>query len=240
MHTDIYFYVKCNMGPEANVLRFVSFSSWLFWNVGSFLVPYHQLNMSLFHVRAIVTCDQPGSADAWITFSQKVLCLVCAEWDWSALSSMATRRSLTDWDITDLTLEYSDVHSSEDKRHFCSAWQWHYWHKTSLSGLTIQTCWPTLIVVHKFTEGPSGLQQTEASHINKTLPHSVFSCCSVSKLYTCWWKRQIVIITSTWTHRTKDSPHCLALLFRICVCFWQLLCRLGMIRGTCWTITNRH
>jgi hypothetical protein len=79
------------------------------------LVSYHQLNMSLFHVRAIVTCDQPGSADAWITFSQKVLRLVCAEWGWSAVSSMATRRSLTDRDITDLILEYSDVHSSEDK-----------------------------------------------------------------------------------------------------------------------------
>ena len=112
--------------------------------------------------------------------------------------------------------------------------------QTLHSGLTVQTCRPTLIVVHKFTVGPSGLRQTEALHINKTLPHRVFSCSSVLKLYICWWKGEIVIITSTWTHRTKDGPHCLALQFRICVCFWQLLCRWGTIRGTCWMITGRH
>jgi len=38
MHTDIYFYVKCKMGAEANVLHSpVSFSSWIFWNVGSYM-----------------------------------------------------------------------------------------------------------------------------------------------------------------------------------------------------------
>jgi len=94
--------------------------------------------------------------------------------------------------------------------------------QTSHSGLTIQTCWPTLTVVHKFTGSPSGLQQTEASHINKTLPHIAFSCSSILKLYSCWWKRQIGIITSTWIHRTEDGPYCSALQFKICVCFWQL------------------
>jgi hypothetical protein len=105
--------------------------------------------------------------------------------------------------------------------------------QTLHSGLTVQTCRPTLIVVRKFTGGPSWLRQTEAPHINKSLPHTAFSCPSVLKLYNCWWKRHIVIITSTWTHGTKDGPHCLALQFRICVCFWQLSCRWGMIRGTC-------
>jgi hypothetical protein len=28
--------------------------------------------------------------------------------------------------------------------------------------------------------------------------------------------------------------------FRICVCFGELLCRWGTIRGTCWKITGRH
>ena len=92
------------------------------------------------------------------------------------------------------------------QRHFCSVWQVTLLTQTSHSGLTIQTCWPTLTVVNKFTGGPSGLRQTEASYINKTLPHSVFSCSSILKLYICWWKRQICVITSTWTHRMKDGP----------------------------------
>jgi hypothetical protein len=59
------FYVECNMGPEANVLHSaVSFFILTLLKCRFILVPYHQLNMSLFHVRAIVTCDQPGSTDA--------------------------------------------------------------------------------------------------------------------------------------------------------------------------------
>ena len=49
--------------------------------------------------------------------SQKVLGLVCApELHLSAFSSMATRRNLTDQDITELILETdSDAHSSENE-----------------------------------------------------------------------------------------------------------------------------
>jgi len=43
-----------------------------------------------------------------------------------------------------------------------------------------------------------------------------------------------------WTHWTKDGPHCLVWLFRKYVCFWQLLCGLGTIRGACWEITGQH
>jgi len=52
--------------------------------------------------------------------------------------------------------------------------------------------------------------------------------------------RQTDIITSTWMHWMKDSPHCRTWQFRKCVCFWQLLCRWGMIRGTHWVITGWH
>lgn len=142
-----------------------------------------------------------------LSHSQKVLCFVCAAWGWSALSSMTTRRSLTDWDVMGLILEYSDVRSSE--RHSCSAWhwhRWHYWHKLCTVAWQYKHVDLLLIVVHKFTGGPSGLWQTEASHINKTLPHRVVSCSSVLKLYGCWWKREIVTITSTWTLDERHSP----------------------------------
>jgi len=36
-------------------------------------------------------------------------------WGCGALSHMGTRRNLTDRDITDLILENSDIHSSEDE-----------------------------------------------------------------------------------------------------------------------------
>ena len=47
------------------------------------------------------------------------------------------------------------------------------------------------------------------------------------------------VVISTWTHWTKDDPHCLTWQFRKCVCFWQLLFRWGTIRGTRWKITGR-
>jgi len=60
----------------------------------------------------------------------------------------------------------------------------------------------------------------------KTLCHWVFSCSSFLKLCSCWWKRQMDI-TNTWSHWTKDGPHCLTWQFRKWVCFWQLLCVWG-------------
>jgi hypothetical protein len=47
MHTDIYFYVQCNMGPEANVLHSpIRIASWLFLNVGSCLCPSSMQHLS--------------------------------------------------------------------------------------------------------------------------------------------------------------------------------------------------
>ena len=148
------------------------------------------------------------------SLSQKVLGLVCAELGWSVFSSVTTRRNLgTDrGDTTD----------------------------TNFTQWTDNTNCPTVHIMHKFTGGPSGLQQTQAPTTIKTLHHWAFSCSSFFKLHSCWWKRQIDVITSTWTHWTNGSPHCLTWQFRKCVCFWQLLCRYGTIRGTCWKIICQH
>jgi len=63
-----------------------------------------------------ITCDRPGYTEAQITIRQKVLGLVYSELRQSALSSMVTRRNLTDRDITELiTQSDSDAHSSEDE-----------------------------------------------------------------------------------------------------------------------------
>ena len=83
-------------------------------------------------------------------------------------------------------------------------------------------CWSIVAEVHKFTGGPSGLGQTVALDINKSLPHWAFSCSTFFKLYSCWLKRQKGIITITSTCWTKDGPYCMKSLFRKCVCFWQL------------------
>jgi len=239
MHTDIYFYVQYGTRGKCP-----SFSCKFFFltllKCRFILCLIINSTRVLFHVRAIVTCDQPDSADAWITFSQKVLRLVCAGWGWSALSSMATRRSLTDWDIMHLILEYPDVQSSEDKDISTQ--------RDSDTGDTTDTNfaqWPdnTNMSTYSYCSPQVYRSQwvmAEAPHINKTLPHRVFSCSSVLKVYNCWWKRQIAITTSTWTHRTKDGPHCLVLQFRICVCFWHYCAGEGMIRGTCWMITGRY
>jgi hypothetical protein len=171
MHTDIYFYVQCNMGQEANVLHSpVRTSSWPFLNVGSCLCLSSTQHLSQFHVRAIM-CDRPGIADTWITVSQKVLGLVSAKLGQSAFSSVTTR-GLTDRDITKLIVESEWCMFIGGGRHNCSEWQWHkwhYWHKLHMVG-----CQPVVPVV---TGGPSGLQQRHPRSI-KTLPHWAFSCCS--------------------------------------------------------------
>lgn len=100
-------------------------------------------------------------------------------------------------------------------------------------------CQSTVPVVQKLTWGPSGLRPRHPT-TKKNLPHWAFTCTFCLKLYNCWWKRQIDIITSTWIHWMKDGPHCVMWLFRKYVCFWQLLCSWGMIWGTCWKITGQH
>jgi hypothetical protein len=63
-----------------------------------------------------ITCDKSGSADNWVMISRKVSGLVYIELPQSAVSSLATRRNLTDRHITELILQsVSDTHSSEDK-----------------------------------------------------------------------------------------------------------------------------
>jgi len=89
-------------------------------------------------------------------------------------------------------------------------------------------------------EVPVGYNKQKHPTSKKILPHSAFPCTSFLKEYNWRWKRQIYIITSTWTHWTKGGPSCLMWLFRKCVCFGQLLCRWGTIRGTLWKITGRH
>ena len=58
------------MGPQANVLHSaVRISSWLVWILGSCLCLSSTQQFSPLPVLAI-TCDKPGSADAWITIRE--------------------------------------------------------------------------------------------------------------------------------------------------------------------------
>ena len=62
-----------------------------------------------------VTCNRPGTADAWITESEGVGFGVC-QVGLKCVSRVATRRNLTDWDIMKLILELGcDTHSSKDE-----------------------------------------------------------------------------------------------------------------------------
>jgi hypothetical protein len=159
LHTDVNFYVSCNVGP----------SKCPFSCKDSFLTPLkcRFMFMSVFNstlesvpCRATI-CNRSDSAEDQITIRQKVLGLVYAELRLSAFSSMATRRNLTDRDITELIPQSdSDAHSSEDED--ISA------HNDSDACDTIETnikqctdntkCRPTIPVVQRFTRGPSGLQ----------------------------------------------------------------------------------
>ena len=147
----------------------------------------------------------------------EVLGLLCAELCRSAFSSMATSRNLRDQDIIELILELnSDTYSPKDKD-ISDQWQWHrwhYWHKLHTVNwqhklFTYYTCSP------QDYSGSQWLRQTP--HTNKdSSPLSVFILCFL-KLYNCWWKRKTGIITSTWTHWMKDSPHCLTWSLRKCL-----------------------
>jgi hypothetical protein len=76
----------------------------------------------------------------------------------STLSSMATRRSLTYQDTTELLENQTLTHI--------------HWKMTFLLGdsdTVSANCWPVVPVVHRFTGGPSWLQKTEPP-----LPHLAF------------------------------------------------------------------
>jgi hypothetical protein len=148
------------------------------------------------------------------SLSQKMLGLVCA----SLFRSVATRRNLTDRNITELILELDSVHNHQKTKTFLLRWQyhrWHFWHKLhtvdwqyKLS--TYRTCNPQ---VYGSSQWVTTYRGTPTSL--KTLGHGVFLCCSFFlKLYSCWWKRQIDTSTSTWMHWMKDSPHCQTWQFR--------------------------
>jgi hypothetical protein len=70
---------------------------------------------------------------------------------------MATRRSLTDQDITELVENQILMHIQ---------WKTTFMLKND-SDTVNANCWPTVPVVHRFTRGLSWLQKTEPPHINK-------------------------------------------------------------------------
>jgi hypothetical protein len=82
--------------------------SWLL-NCMFILVFICNSTVQLIPVRA-VTCDRPGSARACITFRVRCWVFLRAELCWSTFSSMATRRSLTDRDITELVENQTLMH----------------------------------------------------------------------------------------------------------------------------------
>jgi hypothetical protein len=158
MHTDVNFYVSCNVGPSK--CPFSCKDSFLTLSKCKFML-MSVFNSTLESVPCqATTCNRPGSAEDQSTIRQKVLGLVYAELCLSPFSSMATRRNLTDQDITELIPQSDcDAHLSEDED--ISA------HSDSDTGDTTETnikqctdntkCRPTVPVVHKFTGGPIGL-----------------------------------------------------------------------------------
>jgi pyruvate dehydrogenase complex dehydrogenase (E1) component len=91
---------------------------------------------------------------------------------------MATGRILTDQDITELMLE-SDTHSWEDED--ISAQRGGGTDSdtadANFTQWTDSTHSPTVPVVHKFTGGSIGLQQTEVPHIIKDFYTEHFQAC---------------------------------------------------------------
>ena len=67
-------------GTGANILySAVGISLWLLWTVGSYLCLSSVQHFSLFPLSSI-TCDRPGTADAWITESGSVGFVVRIAW----------------------------------------------------------------------------------------------------------------------------------------------------------------
>jgi hypothetical protein len=117
-------------------------------------------------------------------------------------------------------------------RHFCSEkqwhWQWHrwhYWHKFH----TVDWQYKLLTYWVATNRGPP-------TSI-KTLLLSVFVLFFFEII-------QLLEETNRYYHQYWDtldegqSP--LPDMIVQDMCFWQLLCRWGTIRGTCWKITDRH
>lgn len=103
------------------------------------------------------------------SLSQNVLGLVCAQLGSSVFSSVTTRRNFTDRGITELILESnSDTHSSEDEEISVQSDSdtGDNTIDTNFTQWTDNTNCPTVPIMHKFTGGPSGLQQT-GTHNNK-------------------------------------------------------------------------
>jgi len=105
-------------------------------------------------------------------------------------------------------------------------WQWKMKKQRQT---THQFCAPP---IYRITGGPSGIRNNETSTINNDLTPLTISIMFLFflELFTCWWKRHVT--SSTWTHLTKDVPHCLIWPFRKCTCFYLLLCR--------WAQQTRH
>ena len=161
------------MGPEANVLHCaVRISLWLFWTEGSYLCLSSTEHFSLFPLRAI-TCDRPGTADAWITKSQNILGLLCADLHLSAFSSMAIRRKHyrpryhrtgTRFRLWHAFIRRQDISAQSDSDNDNDTDDIIGTNFTQWTDNT--NCWPTVPLVHRFTGDPSVVQQTEPPYIN--------------------------------------------------------------------------
>ena len=126
-------------------------------------------HFSTYLLRAI-TCNRPGTAEAWITESNLVG-LLCVELHHRAFSSKAIRRKLYRPRHHRTGIRIGSWFTSIRRvRHFCSEWQWHrqwnrwhYWHKLHTVDwqyklLTYCTCSPQVY------RGPKWVM-TEPPHI---------------------------------------------------------------------------
>jgi len=162
------------MGPCTNVLHSaVGISLWLFGTVGSCLCLYSTQQFSQFPVTTI-TCNRPGSADAWVTIRIRRcwLCRVmnCAKVLFAVWLQAETLQTENHGNGIRIGLL---MHIHQKTKTFLlkvtvtlTTIQTTLLTQTSHNRLTIH-CWPTVPVVHRFTGSPSGLWQTQPPHINK-------------------------------------------------------------------------
>ena len=187
---------------------------------------------SPFHVKAII-CNKLGNASDESRSVRKCWVWCVPSWFKVCLQeeTLQTRTSQR----TDIRIRLWHTFIWR-QRHFCLEWQWHrwhYWHKLQ----TVDWEYKLSNYCSCSPQGPSGLRQTEAPHINRFY---VFSCS-----YFLENIKLLVEETNRYYHQYLDAldegwSHCLMWLFRKCVCSWQLLCRWGMVRGTRWKITGQH
>jgi len=111
----------------------------------------------------------------------QVLGLLHAELCHSAFSIMAKRRKhyRLRYHGTDIRIELWHTFIGRLRQFYSELqwhWQWHrwhYWQKFKKQWTDNTNCQPAVPVVHRFTRGPSGLQQSHPKTI-KTLPHLAF------------------------------------------------------------------